>query len=213
MAATFYKSDSIPASVAGVLTYARAVDTIVIDSNGMAWRSTSASTASYVPLGVGTLEVATAASSGHTGTVAETVFSTGTYTIPADLLSAGVSGHLQVSGLCTNAVEGTALTLRVRIGGVAGTALCVSMTQNMTTNDVFSMDCRFTVRTAGATGTVIGSGTGFIGPASTPMGGFSYNGTSTAIDTTATQALVCTAQWTVADASSVRLDQFVLTLG
>lgn len=206
MAATFYKSDSIPASVAGDLTYARAVDTIVIDSNGTPWRSTNATTATYEILGTALVNASVAASTAITGTLAETAFDT-SYTIPANRLSAGTVINFYAQGIATSTVGATTLTCRVRIGGVAGTLITRTQTVDAVDNDIFVMQGTITVRTAGAAGTIVGSGMGGIGQtAMAPM--YATFVASTAVDTTTTQVLTATAQWSAADASTCRLDIF-----
>lgn len=213
MPATFYKTDSIPNSVAGDLSYPRPVDTIVIDSNGEAWRSTDASTARYVPLSAAAVNVAVTTSE-VTNTNTETVFSTGTYTIPANRLQAGTVITVVAAVTVTGVAAADTLRLRVRIGGASGTVLALSPAIAVAANDTAFITCTAVVRTAGATGTVIGSALGAGPDAPSAVGyGWSSVGTSTTLDTTATQAVVCTATWSATSASNVaRLDVFNVIL-
>lgn len=149
-----------------------------------------------------------------TNTNAETVFSTGTFSVPANYLEAGDVIIVTASGTCpaTNAMD--TLIIRIRIGGVAGTLIAVSPTIDVANGDDFTITATATVRTAGASGTVIGCALGH-GPdaPSTVALAWGFAGAQAALDTTIAQAVVCTAQWSAASTGDVvRLQQYNLTV-
>lgn len=143
------------------------------------------------------LVYSTVASSTGVNVAAETVFSNGTYTIPANSLRVGDTFRVRANG--TASTGGDTLTLRVRLGGVSGSILIVSAAPTAVTNDDWQIDVVFTVRTVSATGTVIAGGISNVGTPSAaasaadiPSGYTSPE--LTGIDMTASLALVVTTQ-------------------
>jgi len=146
-----------------------------------------------------------AASTAITNTTTETLFDEN-YSIPANTLKAGTVIRYRAQGIAT-ATNGTdTLQIRARIGGVAGTLLLATAAVDVADNDTFHLEGSITVRTAGASGTLVASGMHVLGVpgTATARNGFTA---STAVDTTASQVLGVTAEWGAAStANSVRLD-------
>lgn len=138
------------------------------------------------------------------------------YSLPAYFLQPGRTLYLCAFGVCSNVVTtpGT-LTMRVRLGGVAGTVLLATSAQGLDTtahtNAAWWLEAWLTCRTAGATGTIMGGGVFccYNLLASTPanllpaiMGSAGAPGTNAnaavTVDTTAAKLLSLTAQFSVA---------------
>lgn len=162
---------------------------------------------------VGVPYASAAASTAISNTVAETAFST-SYTIPANSLAAEQVIKLRWQGIAT-ATNGTdTLTIKVYIGGIAGTLLFTHAATDVANDNVFSGEYTLVLRTVGAAGTIVGSGSGKSVPAA--EGTATYKDdilASTAINTTTSKQLAVSAQWSVASASnSCRLDVFVVEM-
>lgn len=149
----------------------------------------------------------TAASSAVSNTTDETAFDT-SYSIPANGLRPGQLIKIRYQGIATATNSTDTLTIALKLGGVSGTTLFTHAATDVANNNVFSGEYELIVRTVGATGTIVGCGTGKSVPAA--EGTATYKDdilASTAIDTTAAQLIVVTADWSVASASnSCRLD-------
>jgi hypothetical protein len=158
--------------------------------------------------GVGFLAYSnTAASTAVTNTTTETLFST-SYTVPVNVLEAGTMVKIRFQGIATATNSTDTLTINVYIGGLTGTALLTSSATNATDNDIFAGEVALIVRTAGASGTFVASGSFTkVEAASGTATRVDAITASTAIDTTATQVVGVSATWSVASASnSCRLD-------
>lgn len=133
-----------------------------------------------------------------TNTVAETTFSNGTVTIPANNLRAGDIIRIRgtVAFPATNATD--TATVRVKLG--ATTVLTIPAT-DVANGDVAQFDVSVYVRTVGAAGTIVASSTFSIGVLGTATLRTSTLD-STAIDTTVAQAITVTVQWSVANAGN-----------
>lgn len=151
----------------------------------------------------------TAASAAVTNTVTETAFDK-TYTFPANTLKAGDVIHIRTQAIATATNSTDTLTVKLKIGS---TVVATTGALDVADNDLATIDVYIFVRTVGASGTIVGSGFVTIGPpASATTKAFQL--ASTAIDTTATQLISVTGQWSVASASnSVRLDTLVVEAG
>jgi hypothetical protein len=154
-----------------------------------------------------------AAGAALTNSTAETVLASGT--ILKNSLVAGQLVQCRFQGIVTAANATDTLTVRLRIGGLAGVALIAMTAQDVAANDVFTGEFELAIRTIGASGTMIGTGTFKSIPAA--EGTMTIRDdilASTAIDTTADQQVCVTGQWSVANAgNSCRADFFRLTLG
>lgn len=71
---------------------------------------------------------------------AETVFNIGTYTIPANTIAADSKFKLRCLVLISDGAAGASLTLRARLGGVAGTVLVAGASNNVSTNEYAEFD-------------------------------------------------------------------------
>jgi hypothetical protein len=148
-----------------------------------------------------------AASAAHTNTTTEAMFDKN-YTIPANTLEPGQLIRIRYQGIATATNSTDTLTLVLRIGGLTGTALFTHAAQDVANNDVFSGEFELIIRTIGASGTMVGVGTGKSIAAA--EGTVTYKDdilASTTIDTTVAQQIGVTADWSVANAgNSCRLD-------
>jgi len=153
--------------------------------------------------GTHTLYANTAASAAVSNTTTETAFDK-SYTIPANLLVAGdvltIKG--QVIATATNSTD--TLNIKLKLGS---TVLVASAAVDVANNDVVFFEITVLVRTAGASGTYVAAGhCSTVGAAGTVTQRAAFVA-STAIDTTATNAITVTATWSAASSGdSVRLD-------
>lgn len=168
---------------------------------------------SVTPYRVPTLAyVNVAASAAHTNTTTEALFDK-QYSIPANTLVAGEVLRIRYQGIAT-ATNGTdTLTIKLYVGGLAGTALLTGTATDVADNNIFAGEFTLAVRTIGASGTFVGYGTHTDVPAASGTAAHSITEivASTAIDTTAAQVLGVGADWSVANAgNSCRLDLFMV---
>jgi len=149
----------------------------------------------------------TAASTAISNTTDEALFDT-QYSIPANSLRPGQLIKIRYQGIATATNSTDTLTIVLRIGGLAGTALLTHAATDVANNNVFSGEYELIIRTVGATGTMVGCGTKKNVPAAEGTATYADDIlASTTIDTTAAQIIGVTADWSVASASnSVRLD-------
>lgn len=149
-----------------------------------------------------------AASAAVTNTVAETAFDQ-SLTLPANFLKAGdrIRVRLLVLATATNSTD--TLNVKLKIGS---TIIAATGALDVANNDVAYIDAELTIRTSGASGTCVAAAISSIGPpASATLKAQQL--ASTAIDTTATQAITVTATWSVANAgNSCRLDTLSIDL-
>jgi hypothetical protein len=188
-----------PGDVAQMRLPAAAVAVVFGDkliSNGDGTLIKSPSSASH------TLYSSVAASAAVTNTATETAFDK-SYTIPANTLVVGDVLTIRGEGIATATHSTDTLKITVKIGT---TVLVATALVDVADNDIFDFEVNIEVRTIGASGTFVAYGYTSIGASGT-VNPISFTKGSTAIDTTATQALTVTAKWSVADVgNSVRLD-------
>jgi hypothetical protein len=149
------------------------------------------------------------ASAAHTNTTTEAIFDEN-YTIAKDTLKAGTVIKVRYQGIATATNSTDTLTITLRIGGLAGTAIITTAAVDVANNHIFAGEATIAIRTSGASGTLVA-----IAAYSDPgaQGGAVVNKSvaSTAVDTTASQQIAVTADWSVANAgNSCRLDLFVV---
>lgn len=153
------------------------------------------------------LYVATAASAAVTTTTAETLFSNQA-SIEQNTLKPGDRLRIRFQGIVTAQNSTDTLALKLYIGGLTGTVLMTEAAQDVGTNDVFDGEFEIVVRTNGATGTIVGTGT--CKSVAAGAGTATYKDAilaSTAIDTTAAQVVGLSATWSTNNAgNSCRLD-------
>lgn len=188
------KSDIIKARVAANASAIVIGDKLVSNGDGCLKKASSE--------GSHTLYVNAAASSAITNTNTETAFDV-SYTIPASTLQVGdvVTIKAQVIATSTNSTD--TLTIKVKQGS---NVLAATAAVDVANNDIAFIEVNMIVRTIGASGTYVAAGMVSNGVAGTATMRPVYKA-STTIDTTATQAITVTAEWSVAHASnSCRLD-------
>jgi hypothetical protein len=117
----------------------------------------------------------------------------GTLTIPANRLAVG--SVIRISGQGFGQRASGNFTLRIKLGG---STILATATAGISwaANGVFFLDAQLTVRTIGATGTIIGQGQIRSGATANLEGSLDLLNTATSvIDTTGTLAVDVTAQW------------------
>lgn len=147
-----------------------------------------------------------AAGTALTNSTTETAL--GSYTIPANTLQAGSLIQIRYQGIATATNSTDTLAVKLYIGGLSGTALISHAATDVADNNVFSGEYELAIRTVGSSGTMVGCGTYKSVPAA--EGTATYKDdilASTAIDTTADQAVSVSGTWSQQSASnSCRLD-------
>lgn len=148
----------------------------------------------------GLLYSSTAESAEHENTTDEAIFDK-SYTLPANFLKAGDVLHIvgQVTVNDNNSTD--TLTLTLRIGGLSGTAVIATAAVDVADADVGFIDCYVAIRTIGAAGTFVATGTQGLGVPGTVTAKPFTKG-STAIDTTTAQVIAISADWSVAHADN-----------
>jgi predicted RecA/RadA family phage recombinase len=146
------------------------------------------------------------ASAAVTNTITETAFDK-TVVIPAAYLADGAVLRIRAQAIATATNSTDTLALRLRI---AGTSVVLTTALDVANNDIGVIDALVTIRTDGAGGTMVASGSWNTGvPGTATARAFAL--ASTAIDTTAAITVDVTATWSVANAgNSCRLDQLVV---
>jgi hypothetical protein len=150
----------------------------------------------------------TAASSAHTNSTDEALFSTN-YSIPANTLKAGTVIKVRFQGIATATNSSDTLTIKLYLGGLAGTAILTGTATDVVNNNIFAGEATIVVRTAGASGTFVAVGTHTDVPAASGTAAHDITEitASTTIDTTAAQVIGVGADWSAADpGNSARLD-------
>ena len=145
----------------------------------------------------------TTASSAVTNTTTATAFDQ-SFTIPANTLQAGdvIRVRAGVVATATNSTDTLAVTLKI-----GSTTVCATAAVDVANSDVAWIDVDLVIRTSGANGTLVAAGTANIKTTATGV-----LLASTAIDTTADQAVTVLATWSVANTgNSCRLDVLDIT--
>lgn len=154
-----------------------------------------------------------AASTAHTNTTDEALFDT-QLSIPANTLKAGSVIKVRFQGIATATNSTDTLTIKLYIGGLAGTALLTGTATDVANNDIFCGEATIVMRTIGESGTFVAVGSHAKVPAASGTAVPVYQITaSTSIDTTAAIVLGVGADWSVANSgNSCRLDIFVVEI-
>jgi hypothetical protein len=148
-----------------------------------------------------------AASTTVTNTTAETTFSNGTATIPANTLQAG--DRVRVRGSVTFPSTNSTDTAKIKLY-LGSTAIFDSGALDVANADVCVFEAVLTFRTVGATGTVVGEGTVTIGtPGTSTVKAFTL--AVTTIDTTAALTITAKVTWSVASTSNQAILQTMAT--
>jgi hypothetical protein len=146
----------------------------------------------------GTLFTQTADATCANTTTETTLTSTGvgTLTLPANFFVAGKTIKLQAYGFHSS-TSGATVTIRVKLGST--TILTATGSSGSDTNAGIIMDTVITCRTTGASGTVAGQGV-YTEIGNTPNFRQMTNTAAVTVDTTTSQAITMTAQWSAAAA-------------
>lgn len=140
-----------------------------------------------------------AQSTAVTNTTTETTFSNGTVTIPANRLKAG--DNIRISGRVTFPTTNSTDTALIKLK-IGSTVIFATAATDVADADACVFEALLTIRTIGASGTFVASGSFSIGvPGTATYRAFSL--VSTAIDTTAAQSITVTCTWSVASASNI----------
>jgi hypothetical protein len=149
----------------------------------------------------------TAASTAVSNTTTETLFDQ-FCTIPAKHLQPGQLIRIRYQGIATATNSTDTLAIKLYIGGLTGTVLFSHAATDVANDNVFQGEYELIIRTIGASGTMVGVGTGKSVPAA--EGTMTIKDdilASTAIDTTTSKVIGVSATWSVANAgNSCRLD-------
>lgn len=157
--------------------------------------------------GEGLANAAVASSSALTNTTTETVFSTGSWAIPAHSLRVGQVLRLRAKARATSTNATDTFQLAARLNSNAGVRLGLTPAVDVANDDLAVLDLIATVRSIGAGGTLSVQGIGIV--AATP--GATGTAGTIAIDTTVANNLVITGKWSVANAgNSAVLEDFVV---
>lgn len=158
-----------------------------------------------------------ASSTAVSNTTSETAFDQ-VIPIPAGrILAAGTVLKIRAKARATSTPNDT-LILRARLDSPAGVLLGQTPAVSIrTAGDLGILDLTATIRTVGASGTLVAEGTGGISPGQTVATGGNVQVTGTAgtlaIDTTVAHNIVITAQWGAASTNdSVVLENLVATI-
>lgn len=146
-----------------------------------------------------------AAATAHSNTTTEALFDK-SISIAANTLRAGDILKIRAQGIATSTNSTDTLTAVLYLGGLSGIALATTGAVDVANDDIFAFDYDVVIRTAGDSGTMVGTGYVSLGASGTVTAKAVYKA-STSIDTTAAQVVGVGADWSVASASnSARLD-------
>lgn len=148
-------------------------------------------------------------------TASSTETAVGNYSIPANTLKAGTVIKVRYQGIATATNSTDTLTVKLYLGGASGTAILTGTATDVADNAIFAGEAMLVIRTAGANGTFVATGTHTDVPAAsgTATQGIAEITASTAVDTTAAQAVTVTAKWsTTSGSNSCRLDIMVVEI-
>jgi len=147
---------------------------------------------------------AVAASAAHTNTGAETTYSNGSVVIPANTLKVGDVIRVRSQGILTATNGADTLLIKAYMGT---DALVSAQGIDAVNGDIWLLDITIVIRTIGAAGTFVATGSFAIGPVATTLKDFVLG--STAINTTVAQTLAVKGTWSAANAgNSARQDIF-----
>jgi hypothetical protein len=147
-------------------------------------------------------------------TASDTETLLGSFSIPADTLVAGSVIKLRYQGIVTASNSTDTLTVKVYIGGLAGTAILTGTATDAANSDIFEGEALIQIRTAGESGTFVAVGSHVDVPeaSGTAVRVVESLG-STAIDTTAAQVVGVAGTWSTTNAgNSCRLDIMVVEI-
>lgn len=160
-----------------------------------------------------------ASSTAISNTATETAFDQSVSVPAGRIQTAGTVLKIRAKVRVTSGTSTDTLTLRARLDTTAGVLLGATPAVDVTNagGDLGVLDLTATIRTVGASGTLVADGLGGISPGAAVATGGNVQVTGTAgtvaIDTTAAHSLVITAQWSAASSSdSCVLEDLVATI-
>jgi len=133
----------------------------------------------------------------------ETLFDT-SYTLPANMLAAGDVLRVKAQAFVLDQNSTDTLTLKLYVGGLTGIEIVTTGAVDVADSDLGTIECDIVIRTIGATGTLVAMGTQSLGVPGT-VTAKPFQKASTAIDTTASQVIGVSAEWSVAHADNEAL--------
>ncbi len=139
----------------------------------------------------------------------------GSYSIPADTLKAGTVVKVRFQGIATATNSSDTLTVKLYIGGLAGTAILTGTATDVANNNIFAGEALIQIRTAGSPGTLVAVGTHTDVPAAsgTATHGICEITASTNVDTAVAQVVGVGGTWSSTNAgNSCRLDILVVEI-
>lgn len=144
---------------------------------------------------------------GGSGANAEAIIGSGTITIPAATLAAGdvvrFTAHVEIP----TTVSTDTLRLRVRVGGLSGTAIYDSTAIDVANNDYATIRGEITFRTVGAAGTAKAVVNDRLLMGATNAAGATQATALSSLDTTSALTVVVTAVWSTQSANVAKLTQ------
>ena len=160
----------------------------------------------------GVVYASVAAGTALTASSTETLLDS--YSIPANTLVAGSIIKVRFQGIATATNSTDTLTVKLYIGGLAGTAILTGTATDAANNDIFEGEALIQIRTAGASGTLVAVGSHVDVP---EVSGAAVRvveiTASTAIDTTVAQVVGVGGKWsTTSGSNSCRLDICVVEI-
>ncbi len=146
-----------------------------------------------------------AASTAVASTSVETLYDA-QYSIPANTLKAGSVVKIRYQGIATTAVGTDTMAVKLYIGGTGGTAIISAAATTIVNGQDFLGEAELIVRTSGATGTFVGTGSYKV---NSTIGTETIKDAvvaSTTINTQAAQVVGVSVTYNTANANSSRLD-------
>lgn len=128
----------------------------------------------------------------------------GSLTLPANFLTVGRTIRIKGGGIYSTLITPGNLTVRVKYGGVTIASVVVGTLLGSASNAGFDFECVITCRSIGASGTVVCAGLiNYAASGSNRLADYINTGTgTTTVNTTTSNALEVTIQWSSASASN-----------
>lgn len=143
---------------------------------------------------------------GGSGANAEAILGSGSFSIPSTVAAGDVIRFSAYVAVPTTVSTDT-LRLRVRVGGLSGTAIFDSTAIDVSNNDLFHVTGEITFRTVGASGTAIAVVGGYSTAGGT-AGPIDASATAlSSLDTTAAITLAVTGVWSTENANVCKVQQ------
>ncbi len=157
------------------------------------------------PVGEGLIG-ASIASSAALSANAETVFSVSQALAPANTIKVGDVYRVRAKARVTIGATGDTLVIRSRLNSAAGVLLAASPSIDPAADALYLLDFTLTIRSIGAGGTLTSAGLALAGTSAAAAG----TAGTVAIDTTAANTIVVTADWSADSTDAVVLEDLVV---